>query len=105
MDVETRRSVLESIRSLSAAGKTIVLTTHYLEEADELAHRIVVVDRGVVIADASPAEIKSKVAGKRVVFDTDEPLTEADFRGMPVKHLELRGSRVRLLSNQPEPVL
>jgi ABC-2 type transport system ATP-binding protein len=105
MDVESRRSFLDSIRAFAAEGKTVVLTTHYLDEADELAERIVVVDRGLVIADASPAEIKAKVAGKRVVFDTDAPLTEDDFRGMPVNHLELRGGHVRLLSNQPEPVL
>src|SRR3989442_14837116 len=60
MDVEGRRAVLESIRALSAAGKTIVLTTHYLEEADQLASRIVVIDRGVVIADATPREIKAR---------------------------------------------
>jgi ABC-2 type transport system ATP-binding protein len=105
MDVESRRSFLDSIKGFASQGKTIVLTTHYLEEADELAERIVVIDRGLVIADASPADIKSKVAGKRVTFDVDEALTEADFRGMPVSHLELRGTRVRLLSNQPEPVL
>jgi ABC-2 type transport system ATP-binding protein len=105
MDVESRRGFLDSIKEFAAEGKTIVLTTHYLEEADELAQRIVVVDRGVVIADASPADIKARVAGKRVTFDADEALTEDDFRGMPVNHLELRGGHVRLLSNQPEPVL
>jgi len=105
MDVESRRAFLDGIQAFAAEGKTVVLTTHYLEEADELAQRIVVVDRGVVIADATPTEIKAKVAGKRVAFDTDEQLTEADFRGMPVNHLELRGTHVRLLSNQPEPVL
>ena len=105
MDVESRRGFLDAIKEFAAEGKTIVLTTHYLEEADELAERIVVVDSGVVIADAPPAEIKARVAGKRVTFDTDQALGEEDFRGMPVNHLELRGSHVRLLSNQPEPVL
>jgi ABC-2 type transport system ATP-binding protein len=105
LDVEARRAFLDSIKEFAAEGKTIVLTTHYLEEADELAERVVVIDRGEVIADASPAEIKGKVAGKRVAFDTDQPLGEADFRGMPVNHLELRGGHVRLLSNQPEVVL
>ena len=105
MDVESRRAFLDGIKEFAAEGKTLVLTTHYLEEADELAQRVVVVDRGVVIADASPAEIKGKVAGKRVTFDTDRALGEEDFRGMPINHLELRGSHVRLLSNQPEPVL
>ena len=105
MDVEGRRAFLKSIREFGDAGRTIVLTTHYLEEADELAERIVVVDRGVVIADATPREIKSRVAGKRVTFTADRALTESDFGGMPFSRLEIEGSRVRLLSNEPEAVL
>src|ERR1700736_4251063 len=54
MDVEGRRAFLDGIKTFGASGKTIVLTTHYLEEADELADRIVVIDRGVVIANAPP---------------------------------------------------
>src|SRR5215831_17109710 len=50
MDVESRRGFLDNIREFARAGKTIVLTTHYLEEADELAERIIVIDRGLVIA-------------------------------------------------------
>src|SRR2546421_11712679 len=105
MDVESRRAFLDSIREFAASGKTIVLTTHYLDEADELARRIIVVDRGVVIADAAPEQIKSRVAGKRVSFDSNAPLTDADFHGMPYRRLELRGGHVRLLSNEPEAIL
>jgi len=105
MDVETRRSVLESIRSLSAAGKTIVLTTHYLEEADQLAHRIVVIDRGVVIADATPREIKARIPSKRINFRPETAVGDATFRGLPVQNLEIADHRVHLLSNEPEVVL
>ena len=105
MDVESRRAFLGSIREFGRAGKTIVLTTHYLDEADELAERIVVVDRGVVIADASPAEIKSRVVGRRVSFSTGRQLGEADFRGLPYSRLEIDGSRVRLFSSAPEALL
>ena len=105
MDVEARRGVLESIRALSAAGKTIVLTTHYLEEADQLAHRIVVIDHGVVIADATPRKIKSRIPSKRVNFSVETAVGEATFRGLPVRNLELADHRVRLLSNEPETVL
>jgi ABC-2 type transport system ATP-binding protein len=105
MDVEARRAFLEGIREFAASGRTIVLTTHYLEEADQLAERIVVIDRGVVIADASPTEIKSRVAGKRVSFQSDHPLTDADFQGLPYSSLEVRDAGVRLLSNEPEAVL
>jgi ABC-2 type transport system ATP-binding protein len=106
LDVESRRHFLESIGEFGASGKTIVLTTHYLEEADQLAERVIVIDRGVVIADANPAEIKSQVAGKRVTFRPDHPLTEADFEGLPYSQLAVDAAdRVRLLSNQPEAVL
>ncbi len=105
MDVEGRRAVLGSIRALSAAGKTIVLTTHYLEEADQLAGRIIVIDRGVVIADATPHEIKSRIPSKRISFNTGATVSDATFRGLPVQNLEVADHRVRLLSNEPELVL
>src|SRR6266852_4652124 len=82
MDVEGRRSFIERIAEFIHMGRTVVLTTHYLEEADQLAKRVVVIDRGVVIADASPQEIKSRVAGKRVRFAA--ALTEKDLEGLPV---------------------
>src|SRR5881628_702551 len=105
MDVETRRAVLESIRALSAGGKTIVLTTHYLEEADQLARRIIVIDHGVVIADATPREIKARIPSKRVSFSAGAPLGDAIFQGLAVQSLEVAGLRVRLLSHEPERVL
>jgi len=105
MDVEARRAFLETIREFSADGKTIVLTTHYLEEADQLAERIVVIDQGVVIADASPIEIKSRVAGKRMSFTTPGTLTPDWLEGLDVASIQRDGNRVRVLSNQPEEVL
>ena len=105
MDVEARRAFLASIREFFREGKTILLTTHYLEEADELAERIVVIDHGLIIADASPTQIKSRVAGKRVRFTSDRVLTETDFARLPFNHLEIDGDRVKLLSNKPEEVL
>jgi ABC-2 type transport system ATP-binding protein len=105
MDVESRRAFLDAIREFAGEGRTIVLTTHYLEEADELAQRIIVFDRGRIIADASPDEIKSRVAGKRVSFSVAPSLSEADFAGMPVSRLQLDHDRVRLFTNTPEVVL
>jgi len=105
MDVESRRTFLDSIKDFAAGGRTVVLTTHYLEEADELAERVVVVDRGVIVADGTPNFIKSKVAGRRITFDSDRALSEADFEGLPRKRLELSGLRAKLLTDQPEDVL
>ncbi len=66
MDIESRRSLWEQVRWVAAQGKTVLLTTHYLEEADMLANRIVVVNKGKVIAEGAPAQIKQRVAGRRI---------------------------------------
>ena len=104
MDVEGRRSFIERIAEFAGLGRTVVLTTHYLEEADQLAKRVIVIDRGLVIADASPQEIKSKVAGKRVRFKS-AVLTAKDFGGLPVTSSAIEDHTVQLLTNDPETVL
>jgi ABC-2 type transport system ATP-binding protein len=104
MDVEGRRSFIERIAEFAQMGRTVVLTTHYLEEADQLAKRVIVVDRGLVIADASPQEIKGKVAGKRVRF-TAAALSDQDLEGLPIRTSTIEGHSVQLLTNQPEAVL
>ena len=63
MDIEARRGLWAQIRVLAAQGKTVLLTTHYLEEADALAHRIVVLNKGCVVSEGTPAEIKAQAAG------------------------------------------
>lgn len=66
MDIESRRALWDQIRALSAAGKTVLLTTHYLEEADVLANRIVVINKGRVVCEGTPSEIKHRVSGRRI---------------------------------------
>ena len=66
LDVEARRALWEEIRRLVARGKTVLLTTHYLEEADALADRIAVINQGEIIAEGTPAEIKAQTCGKRI---------------------------------------
>jgi ABC-2 type transport system ATP-binding protein len=66
LDVESRRILWEEIRKLIARGKSVLLTTHYLEEADALADRVVVINRGQIIAEGTPAEIKASTAGRRI---------------------------------------
>jgi ABC-2 type transport system ATP-binding protein len=105
MDVEARRAFLDVIREFAASGKTVVLTTHYLEEADELAERVIVVDQGVVIADASPAALKSRVAGKRVSFASMRPVLEEHLAGLNFVSVDHSAGRVHILSNSPEDVL
>src|SRR6266568_3922555 len=66
LDVEARHLLWEEIRKLLGRGKTVVLTTHYLEEADALADRIAVINKGSIIAEGSPAEIKARTGGKKI---------------------------------------
>ena len=66
LDVEARRMLWDEIRRMVARGKTVLLTTHYLQEADALADRIAVINEGEIIAEGAPSEIKAKTAGKRI---------------------------------------
>jgi len=66
LDVEARRMLWEEIRQLVRRGKTVLLTTHYLQEADALADRVAVINKGEIIAEGSPSQIKAQTAGKRI---------------------------------------
>ena len=105
MDVEARRAFVASMRTLADSGKTIVFTTHYLREAEELARRIVVIDLGAVIADASPDELKARVPGKKITLTAGRPLGPTDLDGLPAQVLSAAGERLTLLSNDPAVVL
>jgi oleandomycin transport system ATP-binding protein len=64
LDPRARNQVWETVRDVVAAGATVLLTTQYLEEADVLADRIVVIDRGVVAESGTPAELKARIGGQ-----------------------------------------
>jgi ABC-2 type transport system ATP-binding protein len=61
LDVESRHEVWRELEAYAAAGHTILLTTHYLEEAEELASRVVLLTRGCIVAEGSPAELAARV--------------------------------------------
>jgi ABC-2 type transport system ATP-binding protein len=66
LDVESRRMLWDEIRRMVDRGKTVLLTTHYLQEADALADRVAVINQGEIVAEGTPSEIKAKTAGKRI---------------------------------------
>ncbi|MFG1927820.1 ATP-binding cassette domain-containing protein [Cryptosporangium sp. NPDC048952] len=68
LDPQNRANLWEQLRALRAEGTTIVLTTHYLEEADALADRLAIVDAGRVVAEGSPRALKSQLAGDTVTL-------------------------------------
>jgi ABC-2 type transport system ATP-binding protein len=69
LDVEGRRDFWASMRAVAARGKTVLFATHYLEEADAYADRVVLMARGKVVADGSPADIKAKVGSRTITAD------------------------------------
>jgi daunorubicin resistance ABC transporter ATP-binding subunit len=77
LDPTSRQRVWEAIRELIGEGVTVLLTTQYLEEADELAHDIVVVDHGRVIAQGTPQELKEASRGARLEVTLAEPHASA----------------------------
>ncbi len=104
LDVETRREFWNAIRARVARGTTVLLTTHYLEEADALADRIVVIDRGSIIAAGSPAEIKARTAGRLIRCITRlAPETVARFPG--VTTVTRHGAALEILASRAEAVV
>jgi ABC-2 type transport system ATP-binding protein len=104
LDIESRRGLWEEIRSLAARGKTILLTTHYLEEADSLANRIVVINKGQVISQGTPAQIKNRISDRKIRCTT--ALDPAFLRSLPsvTDVQEDRGS-VMVIATQAESVV
>lgn len=104
LDVEARRGLWDTLRELARSGRGVVLTTHYLEEADALADRIVVIDRGMMIAQGTPAEIKSLVPGRRVRAQTSVGVGAAE-QWSGVVHAARDGAWLELLVGTAEPAL
>ena len=76
LDVEARRALWAVIEGKARQGRSVLLTTHYLEEADALADRIVMIGQGRMIAEGTPREIKSRVAGRKIRCRTRLSLEE-----------------------------
>ncbi|MFI9270542.1 ABC transporter ATP-binding protein [Kitasatospora sp. NPDC052896] len=86
MDVSVRQQFWASMRRQAAAGRTVLFATHYLEEADSIADRVLVLHRGRLIADGSSAEIKAKAGARRISFElhaADAEVTEETLRALP----------------------
>jgi len=103
LDVESRRGFWQEVRRLAAGGRSILLTTHYLEEADALADRIVVINNGRVVADGAPHEVKALTAARRIRCVTS--LDDARLAAMPgVQSVRRDGAAVELLTSDAESV-
>ena len=95
LDIEARRELWAAIRGYADGGGTVLFSTHYLEEVDDHADRIVVMDRGRVVADGTSEGIKRRVPGRTVSFDLAGRAPSLD--GLPgVLSSEVGGGRARL---------
>jgi ABC-2 type transport system ATP-binding protein len=105
LDVEARRAFWASMRELTSAGRTVLFATHYLEEADSFADRVVLLRGGAVIADGTSAQVKSMVSG-RTITATVPGADEARLAGLAgVSRVEVRGSTVRLTCHHSDAAL
>src|SRR5580693_3561418 len=101
LDPQNRANLWQHIRALREQGTTVFLTTHYLDEADALCDRIMIVDQGQVVAEGTPRELKQQVAGDAIVLvlrDSDAAgQAAAALGGQPaVRDLSVAGATVRL---------
>lgn len=102
LDVEARRAFWESMRAYARRGNTVLFSTHHLEEADAHADRIVVLDRGRVVADNTGEGLRRAAGGSLVAFDLAGRPT-GDLADLPgVIAVEVRGERARLRTRDPD---
>jgi ABC-2 type transport system ATP-binding protein len=104
MDVEGRRSFWAAIRQDAELGRTVLFATHYLEEADAYADRIILLRHGEIVADGTSAEVKALAAG-RTVRATLAGAEEAALRAIPgADSVEVRGDTVFVHSSDSDAV-
>ncbi|BEL10385.1 hypothetical protein Q0Z83_085760 [Actinoplanes sichuanensis] len=94
--MEARRDLWDAVRSFHAEGGTVVLTSHYLEEVEALAERVVVIAEGRVLADDSVAAVRGLIRVSRISLSSPVPLTDFDLEGLVA--VEQAGDRLHLLT-------
>ncbi|MGN9756502.1 ABC transporter ATP-binding protein [Streptomyces sp. SD31] len=104
MDVTTRQAFWATMREQADQGRTVLFATHYLEEADAVADRVLVLHRGRLLADGTAAEIKAKAGARRISFELPVgPVDEAVLRSLPfLRTLDISGRTVRIQSSDAD---
>lgn len=103
MDVTARQTFWGTMREQARQGRTVLFATHYLEEADAIADRVIVLHRGRVLADGTAAEIKARAGARRLTFDLEGPIDRDALHGLPhLTSLEIAGRTVRIQSQDAD---
>jgi lipooligosaccharide transport system ATP-binding protein len=102
LDPQARHLVWDKIRALKKQGITIILTTHYMDEAAELCDRILIMDNGTIIEEGIPAElVKKHIGGEVLEVDYDDNIERSLKEAFPDARLERGGDRIRVFTDQP----
>jgi lipooligosaccharide transport system ATP-binding protein len=105
LDPQARHIVWDKIRSLRKKGVTIILTTHYMDEASALCDRVFIVDYGKIIQTGAPSELIKTFAGEDVLeVEYDEEVVETLKKELPDAQIEVFGDQVRVFSKEPHGV-
>jgi lipooligosaccharide transport system ATP-binding protein len=105
LDPQARHLIWDKIRELKKQGVTIILTTHYMEEAAELCDRVLIVDTGKVIEEGKPSELVEKHAGEEVLeVDNEEQILRTLKEKFPEARLDVLGEKILVFTNEPHGV-
>ncbi len=111
LDPQSRRQLWDVIRAIKERGRTVIVTTHYMDEAERLCDRVAVIDQGKVIALGTPAELIAQVGGEHVIDLDIDPASgarpsAADLAALPtVNSVREDGDRITLTAGEPHRAL
>jgi len=109
LDVQSSRLIRSIIRELNREGVTVFLTTHYIDEADQLCDRVAIIRQGKIVVEGSPERLKSSLQGEHVVevaFDRDESSVEMFLRADPnVKEVSKQGDKYQIRTGSPSATI
>lgn len=108
LDVQSSRQIRDLIKELNRNGTTVFLTTHYIEEADQLCQRVAIIDRGKIITVDTPEKLKTTVQAERIIevsFDRVEDMTNKLQRLSSVRDVVAAGDKFRLYVEDPSETL
>lgn len=103
LDPQARHLIWEKLRSLQAGGNTLVLTTHYLDEAERLCDRLVIMDHGKILVEGTPADLIREHAGSDVVEVERTPAVIARLTELGVTY-DIAGDTIQVFTNRPHEV-
>ncbi len=105
LDPQARHMIWDKIRTLQKQGVTIILTTHYMDEAAELCNRTLIMDNGKIIEQGTPSELVAKHAGEEVLeLDYDEQVIKTLRQKFPEARLEVLSDRIHVFTKEPHGV-